>query len=93
MTAGPYPHPRLKGQMGKTPMSIRPITARTTNAKAIATAQNFSGSKKETNWKQKRCLSPPAARPEARGFALLRRVLPVEAQDRSRVATTILTRP
>ena len=35
--AGPYPHPRLKGQMGKTPMSIRPIKASTVNAKIIVT--------------------------------------------------------
>jgi len=36
-TAGPDPHPRLKGQTGKTPMSIRPIKARTVNAKVIVT--------------------------------------------------------
>ena len=39
--AGPYPHPRLKGQMGKTPMSIRPIKARTVNAKSIVTTELF----------------------------------------------------
>jgi len=34
-TAGPYPHPRLKGQTGKTPMSMKPIKVRTVNAKII----------------------------------------------------------